>query len=382
MTQTRHRLRRVWLAAIAATAAVCLGVLPTGCNRQNAQQQGGPVKVAYLGLTCEAPIFVAHEQGFFKEEGLEVEMIRTDWDGLREGLATGNFHANHTLVMYVLQGIENNADMKITAGVHTGCLRVQVPIGSSIKTAADLKGKKIGVTTNLRSPPFMFASRVLAAQGIDPRVEAKQVTWLPYPPGELELAMKNKAVDAIATSDPIGTILLDKGVVRTIADQAVDPPYKDEYCCCVVVNGQFAKNRPADAAKVTRAILKAAKWVEVNPKAAAEMAVAKTYISASPQANTHALAQLRYIPAIARCNQSVHQAAADMGKAGLLKPGTNPEALANRAWLDLDGVTDEWIGSVKVAAVPGGGPPAPLPRGGFAALFAEHKLCCACCCVQ
>ena len=31
------------------------------------------VRVGYIGLTCEAPIFTAVEKGFFKEEGLEVE---------------------------------------------------------------------------------------------------------------------------------------------------------------------------------------------------------------------------------------------------------------------------------------------------------------------
>ena len=37
-----------------------------------------------------------------------------------------------------------------------------------------------------------------------------------------------------------------------------------------------------------------------------------------------------------------------MKKAGLLKPTTDPEALAKRAWLDLDGVTDEWVNGLKV----------------------------------
>src|SRR5436305_778740 len=28
------------------------------------------VKIGYVGLTCEAPLFVAYEKGFYKEEGL------------------------------------------------------------------------------------------------------------------------------------------------------------------------------------------------------------------------------------------------------------------------------------------------------------------------
>ena len=65
--------------------------------------------------------------------------------------------------MYLLKPIEQGLDVKITGGVHSGCLRVQAGASSEIKTAADLKGKKIGIPT-MGSPPFLFASRVLAAQ--------------------------------------------------------------------------------------------------------------------------------------------------------------------------------------------------------------------------
>src|SRR5439155_26235626 len=92
-----------------------------------------PVKVAYLGLTCEAPIFVAQEKGFFKDEGLDVELVKTDWDGLRDGLGLGRFDANHTLIMYLLKPIEADLDVKITGGIHTGCLRVQVGATSDIQ---------------------------------------------------------------------------------------------------------------------------------------------------------------------------------------------------------------------------------------------------------
>ena len=94
------------------------------------QRPAGPtkVKVAYLGLTCEAAMFVAQEKGFFKEEGLDVEFVKTDWDGLRDGLGLGRFDANYTLIMYLLKPIEQGLDVKITGGIHSGCLRVQAGV--------------------------------------------------------------------------------------------------------------------------------------------------------------------------------------------------------------------------------------------------------------
>ena len=382
-----HNRARYWPALLAAGLFLIVGgvaLLQVGCGGNNSADPAGPgtIKVAYLGLTCEAPIFVAHENGYFKEQGINVEIVKTDWDGLREGLANGQFHANHTLVMYVLKGVEKSSDLKITAGVHTGCLRVQVGTKSTVTSVAELKGKKIGVPTNVGSPPFMFASRVLAAAGIDPSLEADQVTWVAYPPDLLGKAVEDGRVDAIATSDPLGTILEGKKIVKTIADQAKDLPYSEEYCCAVVVNGAFARKYPAEAAKVTMAILKGAKWVETNTKAAAEMGVKGKYIAASPEINTHALAMLRYIPGVAKGKRSVELAAEDMKKAKLLGGSTDPAALAKRTWLDLDGVTDELVVAQQVERVKGGGRPVLLPADRFAALFRLENNCCACCCLS
>lgn len=383
MTDPKSRRRSVFAAVVLLAAAGC-ALLPAGCNRGPKDEGPGKVKVAYLGLTCEAPIFVAQEKGLFTEQGVDVEVVRTDWDGLREGLASGQFHANHTLLMYILKGVEKGSDFKVTAGVHTGCLRVQVATNSPVKSVAELKGKRIGVPSNVGSPPAMFASRTLAAVGIDPSLEAKEVTWVAMDPGLLGQRLQQGELDAIATSDPIGTILEGQKVTKTIADQAKDQPYADEFCCAVVVNGEFARKYPAAAAKVTKAILKGAKWVQENPKAAAELGVEKKYITAAPEINAQALMQLRYIPGVSQGKRSIEQAAADMKKAKLLGAGTDPAALAKRAWVDLDGVTDEWITAERVDRIDGARPPR-LDPAGFAALFDLGKgrcLCCNKCCLD
>jgi NitT/TauT family transport system substrate-binding protein len=366
---------------VAAVAGWAL--LSAGCTKGgNTPGERSHLKVAYLGLTCEAPIFVAYEKGFFTEEGLDVELVKTDWNGLRQGLGLGTFDANHTLIMYLLKPIEQGADIKVTGGIHTGCLRVQAGVKSDIKSIKDLKGKRIGVPTHIGSPPYMFASRVLAKHQIDPSVKGGDVTWKPYPPDVLGKALQNGEVEAVATSDPIGTILLGQGLVRTVADQAVDEPYADEYCCVAVVSGKLVdRDRPA-AAKVTRALLKGAKWVGMNPTAAANLSVEKKYIAASVEINAQALSKLKYVPGVAKCQESLNRAAREMKAAGLLEPATDADALAQRAWLDLDGVTDDWINGLKVEQVAHGGRARLLDPAAFAALFDGPKESgnCACCC--
>jgi NitT/TauT family transport system substrate-binding protein len=372
-----NNARRPLLVAGLSLLAASLVLLPGGCSKGDG---GKPkLKVAYLGLTCEAPIFVAKEKGFFDEEGLDVELVKTDWNGLRQGLGSGNFDANHTLIMYLLQPIAEGLEVKITGGIHTGCLRVQVPFNSKM-TVKDLKGKKVGVPTHLYSPPHMFATRALAAAGLDPKTD---VEWLPMPPDQLGKALEDGKIDALATTDPIGTILLGAKKVRTIADQAEDAPYKEEYCCVVVVSGKLAESNPEAAAKVTRALLKAAKWVHTNPTAAANLSVEKKYLASSAKMNAQALSKLNYIPGVDRCRRSVLQAAGDMKKAGLLKATIPPDKLAELAWQDLDGVSDKWLEGVKVERVAGGGRPPRLSPAEFAAFLEDPtSLATSCCCAK
>src|SRR5438094_6828856 len=104
-------------------------LLLAGCNNHSSAPAGGltKVRVGYIGITCEAPIFSAVEKGFFKEEGLDVSLVKCEWANYKDILALGGFDVTHHLVMYFLKPIEQGLDVKFTGGIHRGCLRVQAP---------------------------------------------------------------------------------------------------------------------------------------------------------------------------------------------------------------------------------------------------------------
>ncbi|MEP6937018.1 MAG: ABC transporter substrate-binding protein [Chthoniobacterales bacterium] len=342
------------LKTLLATAAFS-ALLLNGCNKNSNPAQTTAdgltkIKVGYIGITCEAPIFTAVEKGFFKEEGLDVELVKCEWSKYKDVLALGGFDITHHLVMYFLKPIEQGLDVKFTAGIHKGCLRVQAGTKGNIHSVQDLRGKRIGVP-GMGTPPFIFANRVLGANGID---ASKDVTWRVFPAGELGLALDKGEVDAVADSEPIGSLLLAQEKVRNVADQAVDAPYKDEYCCAVIVNGKFLAANPKAAAGATRAMLKGAKWVEANPAAAARLSVEKKYLASNPELNTVAISHLRYVPSISGAEAAVNSAAAEMKVAGMLSPTTNVPDLAKRAFAHLDGVSDEWLQNLQVEKVTGG----------------------------
>jgi len=312
------------------------------------------VRVGYIGLTCEAPIFIAVEKGFFKDEGLDITLVKCEWANYKDVLALGGYDVTHHLIMYFLKPVEQGLDVKFTGGIHRGCLRVQALTKGSIQTVKDLRGKRIGIP-GMGTPPFMFANRVLGANGIDP---SKEITWLVFPAGELGLALDKGQVDAVADSEPIGSLLMASGRIRNIADQATDSPYKDEYCCAVLVNGKFLAKNPKASAAATRALLKAAKWVQTNPSAAARISVEKKYLASNPELNTVAISHLGYMPGVSGAEAAVKSAAIEMKKGGMLAPTTDVEALAKKAFAHLDGITDEWLESLPVEKVAGGQVPA------------------------
>ena len=101
-------------------------------------------------------------------------------------------------------------------------------------------------------------------------------------------------------------------------------------------------------------MLKGAKWVETNPAAAARLSVEKKYLAANPELNTVAISHLRYVPSVSGADEAIKSAAAEMKVAGMLTPTTDVPALAKKAFVHLDGVSDEWIKTLEVEKVAGG----------------------------
>ena len=357
---------------IITSAAVAAFVI-SGFNISAASPETKKVRVGYIGLTCEASIFVAVEKGFFKEEGLDAELVKCNWTNYKDTLALGGYDITQHLVMYFLKPIEQGLDVKFTGGIHRGCLRVQAAAKSDIHSIKDLRGKRIGIP-GMGTPPFIFATRVLATNGIDP---GKEISWRVFPAGELGLAIEKGEVDAVANAEPIGSLLLAENKVRNIADQAIDAPYSEEYCCEVIVNGKFLAANPNATAAATRALLKGAKWVETNPAAAAKLSVEKKYLASNAELNTMAISHLRYIPSIPGAKAAVLTTGEGMKAAGMLLPGTNVSDLAKRAFKELDGVSDDWIKTLQVEKVAGGQVPPDQDIRTFAELIlSEKKDCC------
>ncbi|MCX7923545.1 MAG: ABC transporter substrate-binding protein [Clostridia bacterium] len=344
--------RRNTIAAIALAGILALGAAGCGTNNTNVDNNAAgtqknestqtasgstqlkKIRVGHFGTTCEVPLYVAYEKGFFKDEGLDAELIKGDHATLKDGLATGKIDVTDGVLMQWIKPIEQGLNVKFTAGLHTGCLQILLPLNSDVKTVQDFKGKRIGVPA-IGGGPMNLVSRLLADAGIDVKTG---VTWKAFPAAELELALDKGEVDIIALPDPLAQISINKGKAKGFLSMAKHEPYSHEYCCLVVVNGTIVEKDPETAAAATRAIMKAAKWVSENPKEAAKIEVEKKYVAGDEKVNGDILHDYNYIPSVDGGEKALYTAAKEMKEIGILDKDTDTEALAKSSFVRLKGV--------------------------------------------
>src|SRR5450432_1838385 len=121
------------------------------------------------GAVCLAPLPVAIDHGFFQKQNLDVELVNYSGstDQLLEAIATGKTDAGLGMALRWLKPLEQGFDVKITAGVHGGCIRLLGSKAANIDSLESVRGKAIGISDQA-SPAKNFFSIFLAKNGIDP----------------------------------------------------------------------------------------------------------------------------------------------------------------------------------------------------------------------
>ena len=203
-------LRRIAsLVAAACAVALLSGPAPAG-----AQQK---VKVGALKLTSSAPLFIGVEKGFFKEFGIEPELVFFQAAApIATALATGQLDVGATGVTAALYNIVLGGEqMWIVADKGrewpgyplTGIVVQRELYDGGLRGIADLKGKRIGITT-LGSTFHYHLGNVLEKAGLtlaDVRVAPLQTM-----PAAIE-ALKGKQVDAILLPQPFPGVAESQG---------------------------------------------------------------------------------------------------------------------------------------------------------------------------
>lgn len=248
-------------------------------------------------------------KGFFAEEGLRVQGMMIDlrsaveqgkthwlWVKTDKGLTEADFgFLDIDQLHYMAAG---KIDYYIVDGMNFGCMEVMVPPDSSMKSAADLKGKKIELNpwwvAPFRSPHGLtFVNEELKASGLDP---ARDVTLAPMPWEALPRlndyvaeGFKTGKFDAVGVTEPQPLMLRERNVARPLFTQTYQAPYNQEYCCLFGIKRAIVDSEPDKAALIVRAFRRAKQWVAQDPSKAVIAAQAGGYYPAAapvqPSAN-------------------------------------------------------------------------------------------------
>lgn len=300
-----------------------------------------PIRFARVTHLCNAPMHIAVEKGFFEAEGLKPEEVQIDSGHVQEAIGSGQLDIGMGLASKFLQPIENGLPVRFVAGMHTGCIKVLTRQGNGIVATKDLKGKKVGIP-GLADATTYLLKRDLMAQGISVDEKNPEVEFVVFARDDLPQALEKGVVDAIALVDPAATITQEKYNLNVLLDSGKTAPYDKEYCCVIFVAEKLAQERPEIAAAATRALLKAAAWIQAHPEETARIQLDKKYVSGDIAFNTRVLKSYNYRPSVKGAYEALYQNAKEFAILGLIKKDTDAKAFADKYFLFQKGVPDSY----------------------------------------
>lgn len=328
------------IQVVLAASLLLFGLFPaTGINAVAKEKTDKYVlRLGDSSGVCGAPQQIAVEKGFFKKVGLKYKIIKlsADTNGL-EAVSANKIDASNSLLGSLVQPLANGAQLKITTGLHTGCISILTAKSSKIVSAKDLIGKKIGVAT-VAGSEATFAKRYLSDHGVKVGTENAQVSFVQYDAAELPIALSKGQVDAIAIEDPDVQIAVKQYGFQELAASATTKPFNTEYCCVAYVSKSLAAKHPQIAKKYTLAMQEAAKWVAKHQTQTAKIQVADKYVAGNPLTNAQALKTYTWKASYKGGQKAFKQVARSLQKAGVVSKGISVSALAKRSFIKFSGV--------------------------------------------
>jgi NitT/TauT family transport system substrate-binding protein len=177
------------------------------------------VRIAYASRSSSAmPQYVAHSKGFFKAEGLDVELIQMNPRLGATAVVNGDV-TFATPFTSTFRGILQGFPMKLVL-VHFKKGPYYVMVRPEIKEVQQLKGKKIGVAT-IKGTDQLVAEEMLQAKGFNTAL--LQAVAIGDGPVRMQ-ALISGAVDAICVAPPHDLMLRKMGYPALVGPPEVGLP--------------------------------------------------------------------------------------------------------------------------------------------------------------
>jgi len=292
MTHPINSRRRQLLQATAV-----LGTL--GAPAVLRAQAATKIRIGYWPIAAGLPFYAAIELGYFKEAGLDVEPLRfagaqqvmeAVLAGRSDGTANGTGSANIAIGELAAPGT-----FKIFASNPSNAKNVLdefiVPAASTVKTIAELKGKRVGSGPGIQN--------VTLAKTVLERAGATGATVVELPIAQHVATLAAGQLDACYTLEPTGTIGRMNGTTRVleagvIAKYVLGDPLAPWFGGSASLTSAFIQKYPAEAKKFVAAYAKGVALVRTKPAEARQYMKGYTAIEGPLTAEVPLAAYMMY----------------------------------------------------------------------------------------
>jgi NitT/TauT family transport system substrate-binding protein len=227
----------------------------------SAMAQTETVRVASAGIASDIGFFLAIKKGYFRAEGLSVELTQLANSPQMIGpLGRGQLDVGAGTVavsLYnavergiALRAVADKGSMRAGYGFSGLLVRKDLLDNGRFKSFKDLRGMKIAVGT--------FGSANSSA--VNEALKRGGLTWSDATMVELQFpqhlpAFANKAIDAGMTNEPTATEAVKQGLAVRIAGN--DEIYPNQQTAVVLYSELFMRQRPETARKFMRTYIRA-----------------------------------------------------------------------------------------------------------------------------
>jgi NitT/TauT family transport system substrate-binding protein len=237
-------------------------------GQSNLQTKTIPITIAQFGhVFLYIPLYVAVDQGFFKEEGLDVKLVSTGGDEKTfTAVSAGNAQFAVSDPVFAAIARERGQGGKVVAQIVGGTPFWLVTYKSNIKPITNpnqLAGMKIAAYT-APSTCYAVTKQILQNGGKPIKAQIVQGAF-----GSLQAMLKSDQADAAMEIEPVVSTAVASGghIIYAPATQQSDFAFTG-----LTVSDQFCKEHPEVIQHAVNAIAKAMKYIQTDSKGTFDVA--------------------------------------------------------------------------------------------------------------
>ncbi|MDR0721884.1 MAG: ABC transporter substrate-binding protein [Treponema sp.] len=225
-----------------------------------------PFKLGHLNSTAHLLAFVAKEEGFFQEEGLDAELTQfSSAAELAAGLESGKLDVAFIGSVPAITFQATGHDLTIFGGAMTNghgyVIKSElVPPGFKQGDISVFKGRNVASVKNSVQDYELLV--LLKNAGLTPGTDV-QVTYFSSQT-EAYNALQNREIDGVSVYSPYASRARDEGYTVVYYCNEIEE-FQDQPCCRQVASTAALKANPALFQAAERAFLKAYKFSQENP---------------------------------------------------------------------------------------------------------------------